>query len=119
METFTYRFASAVNGLTEIQAGSYLLMDTAFGDHGVREFDCALSVLTTVICRPTYPGADSMVIVDAGRNIYQPNASPPRSQGAGWRQRAGSQRHEHTRIRFGDAVDVPRWVTRSRSRLAM
>jgi 3-hydroxy-D-aspartate aldolase len=50
-----------------LQAGTYLLMDTAFREHGVREFDCALSVLTTVTSRPAYPGAENMVIVDTGR----------------------------------------------------
>ena len=104
--TFTYRFASAVNGLTEIQAGSYLLMDTAVRDHGVREFDCALSVLTTVISRPTYPDADGMVIVDAGRKSISPMLGLPEvKEPVGGNVLALSD--EHTRIRFGDAVNVP------------
>lgn len=65
--TFTYRYAAEIDGITEVQAGSYLLMDTAFRDFGVREFDCTLTVMSTVISRPCYPGAKGLLIVDAGR----------------------------------------------------
>jgi len=65
--TFTYRFAAEVEGITEVQAGTYLLMDTAFRDHGVREFECALSVLTTVTSHPSYPGANGLIIIDTGQ----------------------------------------------------
>jgi D-serine deaminase-like pyridoxal phosphate-dependent protein len=75
--TFTYRFASQVEGISEIQAGTYLLMDTAFQEHGVREFDCTLSVLTTIISMPTYPDADGMVIVDAGRKSLSVDLGVP------------------------------------------
>jgi D-serine deaminase-like pyridoxal phosphate-dependent protein len=105
--TFTYRYASAVDGLTEIQAGSYLLMDSAFQDHGVREFDCALSVLTTVISCPTYPGSNSMVIVDAGRKSMSPMLGNPEvKEPAGGRVLALSD--EHTRVIFDDTVEIPR-----------
>lgn len=65
--TFTYRYAAAVAGITEVQAGSYLLMDSGFYDHGVREFEPALSVLATVTSRPEYPGAGGLFIIDAGQ----------------------------------------------------
>jgi D-serine deaminase-like pyridoxal phosphate-dependent protein len=70
--TFTYRFASEVKGITEIQAGTYLLMDTAFKEHGVREFDCALSVLTTVISRSKYLGNIDLAVIDTGRKSISP-----------------------------------------------
>jgi D-serine deaminase-like pyridoxal phosphate-dependent protein len=70
--TFTYRFASEIDGITEIQAGTYLVNDTAFKEHGVREFDCALSVMTTIISRPTYPEEDGLAIIDAGRKSISP-----------------------------------------------
>jgi D-serine deaminase-like pyridoxal phosphate-dependent protein len=75
--TFTYRFASRFEGITEIQAGTYLLMDTAFREHGVREFKCTLSVLTTVISTPNYPEANSLVIVDAGRKSISTDLGLP------------------------------------------
>lgn len=65
--TFTYRFAATVDGITEVQAGSYLLMDTGFYDHGVREFEPCLSVLSTVSSRPEYPGAGGLFIIDTGQ----------------------------------------------------
>jgi D-serine deaminase-like pyridoxal phosphate-dependent protein len=65
--TFTYRYVSRLEGITEIQAGTYLLMDTAFRQKGVTDFDCALSVLATVISRPKRPGAEGLAIIDVGR----------------------------------------------------
>jgi D-serine deaminase-like pyridoxal phosphate-dependent protein len=65
--TFTYKYASRLQGITEIQAGTYLLMDTAFKEKGVEDFNCALSVLATVISRPAWPGAEDLAIIDVGR----------------------------------------------------
>jgi len=70
--TFTYRFASEIQGITDIQAGTYLLMDTTFKEHGVREFDCALSVLATVISRSSYPSDKDLAIIDVGRKSISP-----------------------------------------------
>jgi D-serine deaminase-like pyridoxal phosphate-dependent protein len=69
--TFTYKYAAKIKGITEIQAGTYLLMDTAFREKGVEEFDCALSVLSTVISRPCRPGAEDLAIIDAGRKCIE------------------------------------------------
>src|SRR5206468_6507512 len=58
--TGTWEFAAATEGFTEIQPGSFLLMDCAY--HAVRpEFGCALSILATVISRR--PGR---YVLDAG-----------------------------------------------------
>jgi D-serine deaminase-like pyridoxal phosphate-dependent protein len=103
--TFTYRFASEIEGITEIQAGTYLLMDTAFRDHGVREFDCALSVLTTVISRPSYPGANGLAIVDAGRKSVSSMLGVPevkKPSGA----RVISLSDEHGRVIFEDRTEA-------------
>jgi D-serine deaminase-like pyridoxal phosphate-dependent protein len=75
--TFTYRYACQVPGITEIQAGTYLLMDTAFREHGVRGFDLTLSVLATVTSCPEYPGADGLFIMDAGRKSISPMLGTP------------------------------------------
>ena len=64
--TFTYKYASGIGGVTEIQAGTYLLMDTAFQEEGVRDFDCALTVLSTVISRPPWKGAEHLAVIDVG-----------------------------------------------------
>jgi D-serine deaminase-like pyridoxal phosphate-dependent protein len=65
--TFTYKYVAKLKGITEIQAGTYLLMDTAFREKGVTEFGCALSVLSTVISRPRRPGAEDLAVIDVGR----------------------------------------------------
>ena len=64
--TFTYKYAAALEGITEIQAGTYLLMDTAFREQGVCDFACALSVLATVSSRPTWRGAEDLAVIDVG-----------------------------------------------------
>ncbi len=60
--TGTYDITARYPRVTEIQAGSYVLMDTTYR-RILEDFDCALTVLTTVISRP----AGDRVIVDVGR----------------------------------------------------
>lgn len=50
--TGTYDISGHVEGITEIQAGSYALMDTDYGSVGV-PFEPAFWVLGTVVSRPT------------------------------------------------------------------
>lgn len=59
--TMSYNLASQVPGITEIQAGGYLFMDTGYREAGI-DFDFALTVLTSVVSRPKPEKA----IVDAG-----------------------------------------------------
>jgi D-serine deaminase-like pyridoxal phosphate-dependent protein len=48
--TGTWEFVAAFEGVTEIQPGSFVLMDCAY--HAVRpEFGCALTILATVVSR--------------------------------------------------------------------
>jgi D-serine deaminase-like pyridoxal phosphate-dependent protein len=65
--TITYKVASTIEGITEIQAGSYLLMDTATREKGAQEFQCALTLAATVISRPSWPGGENIAIIDLGR----------------------------------------------------
>ncbi len=59
--TGTYNVTGQFPGMTEIQAGSYILMDTKY--RGVlSDFGCALSILVTVISRPD----KNTAITDAG-----------------------------------------------------
>ncbi len=59
--TGTYNIAGAYPGVTEIQAGSYILMDGKYA--GVlQDFECALTLLCTVTSRPARDSA----ILDAG-----------------------------------------------------
>lgn len=59
--TGTYDVSAIIPGVTEIQAGSYILMDAGYHPH-VPEFDCALTVLSTVTSKPS----DDRAITDAG-----------------------------------------------------
>ena len=64
----TYKSASRIKGVTELQVGTYIFMDTQFRDNGgLEEFDCALSILATIISRPERAGAEDLAILDIGR----------------------------------------------------
>jgi D-serine deaminase-like pyridoxal phosphate-dependent protein len=69
--TGTWEFAAGFTGLTEIQPGSFVLMDCAY--HAVRpEFGCALSILATVISRR--PG---WYVLDAGSKAISKDFGTP------------------------------------------
>jgi D-serine deaminase-like pyridoxal phosphate-dependent protein len=120
--TFTYRYACDVAGITEIQAGSYLLMDTAFRDFGVREFECTLSVLATIISTPTYPAATfddgtRLAIIDTGRKSLNPSYGLPevKSPTSGVALRSLSDEHgrvllsgDGEQLQIGDKIEL--WV---------
>jgi len=59
--TGTYDMTGSVPGVTEIQAGSYALMDTSHGEI-VSDFEPALTVLTTVVSRH-----GTTIVLDAGK----------------------------------------------------
>ena len=64
-------------GVTELQCGTYAVMDVLFREHAHAPFDYALSVLATVISRPT-PGR---AVTDGGKKALHPSfgMSPPRN----------------------------------------
>lgn len=68
--TNTYKIASRIDGITEIQAGSYAVMDNFHAVEGVG-FKKALTVLSTTTSRPQTDRA----IVDAGLKAFA-DASP-------------------------------------------
>ena len=65
--TGTYRSAAQTSGLTELQIGTHLFNDTTYRAAGLGEFDCALTMLSTVISRPKRAGAEDLAILDVGR----------------------------------------------------
>jgi D-serine deaminase-like pyridoxal phosphate-dependent protein len=105
--TFTYRYASEIEGITEVQAGTYLLMDTGFRDCGVREFDCTLSVLTTVISRPSYSGAEGLAVVDTGRKSISTDLGLPEVKTSN-RAKVISLSDEHGRVVFKNSNEAPK-----------
>jgi D-serine deaminase-like pyridoxal phosphate-dependent protein len=69
--TGTWEFAAGYEGITEIQPGSFLLMDCAY--HAVRpEFGCALSILATVISR-----RPDWYVLDAGSKAISKDFGTP------------------------------------------
>lgn len=60
--TGTYNITGAYDGITEVEAGSYVFMDTHYMRLEKLGFESSLTLLTTVISRPT----PERVVVDAG-----------------------------------------------------
>jgi D-serine deaminase-like pyridoxal phosphate-dependent protein len=103
--TGTWEFAAGFDGVTEIQPGSFLLMDCAY--HAVRpEFACALTVLATVVS-----GHPGWYVLDAGSKAISKDFGMPAIKG-----RTGEQvvklSEEHTRVECtaGPAVGERREV---------
>lgn len=65
--TCTYKSAASVKGITELQLGTYIFNDTQYQSTGLGDFECTLTVLSTVISRPQRPGAEDLAILDVGR----------------------------------------------------
>ena len=70
--TGDYYISTTYDAVTEVQAGSYALMDAAYGRLNLG-FQHALSVLTTVTSRPT----PEQVITDAGLKSVTPEHGMP------------------------------------------
>jgi D-serine deaminase-like pyridoxal phosphate-dependent protein len=71
--TGTYNIDSEIKGVSELQPGSFLFMDVDYSRIGgkdggavYRDFGTSLSVLTTVVSKPS----DSLAIVDGGFKAF-------------------------------------------------
>jgi D-serine deaminase-like pyridoxal phosphate-dependent protein len=98
--TGTWEFVAEYPGVTEIQPGSFVLMDAAY--HAVRpEFDCSLSVMATVVSRR--PG---WYVLDAGSKAISKDFGMPVIKGRP-DHRVDKLSEEHTRVLTDDpAVKV-------------
>jgi D-serine deaminase-like pyridoxal phosphate-dependent protein len=102
--TGTYQSAAQTSGLTELQIGTYLFNDTTYRDAGLREFDCALTILSTVISRPKRAGAEDLAILDVGRKAMSTTYGLPEMKsppGAIF-----SMPQEHSRLRLSKPEDA-------------
>ena len=105
--TGTYLFAAQTPGITEVQPGSYVVMDAHYGSVEGLHFEQALSVLATVISI-----RNNGVIVDAGLKSLSTDSGParPRDHDAGYSPRGD----EHGLVTFesgtpsaiGDTVEL-------------
>jgi D-serine deaminase-like pyridoxal phosphate-dependent protein len=98
--TGTWEFVGACDGVTEIQPGSFVLMDCAY--HTVRpEFGCALTIRATVISRR--PG---WYVLDAGSKAISKDFGTPVIKNRP-NDRVAKLAEEHTKVETDDrAVDV-------------
>ena len=109
--TGTYDITGSIEGVTEVQAGSYILMDR-FHEPLVSGFGFALTVAATAISVH-----DDLVVFDAGRKAVGGDFGPPEAPGdrgafaflheehLGFRYRGGAP------YRVGDRVElVPRYA---------
>ncbi len=80
--------------LNEVQAGSFLLMDTAYRDAGA-PFENALSCLTTVISRPN----ETRAVCDAGQKTLSRDGGTPEVTGrSGVTYLRGSDEHGNLEV---------------------
>jgi D-serine deaminase-like pyridoxal phosphate-dependent protein len=86
--TSTYRTAASFPGITEVQAGSYLLGDGNYR-RSLPESVCAISVLTSVISRPSA----ARVTIDAGQKAITAGGALPEPVPAGLRTVALHEEH--------------------------
>jgi D-serine deaminase-like pyridoxal phosphate-dependent protein len=104
--TSTYRSAAQTSGLTELQIGTYVFNDTTYHALGLREFDCALTILGTVISRPKRAGAEDLAILDVGRKAMSTTYGLPEMKapmGAIF-----SMPQEHSRLKLAKPEDALR-----------
>ena len=86
--TSTYRTAGVFPGITEVQAGSYLLGDGNYR-RTLPDSACAISVLTTVISRPN----PTRATIDAGQKAITGGAGLPEPVQTGLRTVALHEEH--------------------------
>ena len=95
--TGTWEFFAFYEGVTEIQPGSFVLMDAAY--HQIRpEFDCSLSVLTTVLSR-----RPEWYVLDAGSKGISKDFGMPAVKGRP-QDKVNRLSEEHTRVETADAA---------------
>jgi len=107
--TSTYRTAGSFPGITEVQAGTYITMDDEY--YGFfPEFNIALSVLTTVISRPS----STVVTTDAGSKKLTTDEGLPVPKDSPWlKLKAVNEEHGvlelmelERKIVVGDKIEI-------------
>ena len=102
--TGTFNITGSISEMTEVQAGSYVLMDSTYrnvegvGDH----FDCALSVLATVVSRPS----PNRVIVDTGLKVLAKEFGIPQPVGVNGIEMTGLSEEHGTMQVSGESISL-------------
>jgi D-serine deaminase-like pyridoxal phosphate-dependent protein len=101
--TGTFPYCVRQPGVTEVQVGGGIFSDMRYrGEYGV-DFEPALTVLATVISRPTL----SRIVLDAGKKAMSGDAALPAPVLVGG-VRAIALSAEHTTIELAQPSEVPR-----------
>jgi D-serine deaminase-like pyridoxal phosphate-dependent protein len=110
--TGTAEFCAAHAVVTEVQPGSFVFMDTDYLDTGGVPYRPALTVIATVISRPTPERA----VIDAGLKTLSDDSGPARLLDApGWSYRHAGDEHgaltptgelDRRALRVGDRVTL-------------
>lgn len=95
--TGTALITSTLPRITEIQAGSYVFMDGRYQTIEGVDFDCALTLLTTIVSRPK----PDRIIVDAGMKTLTYEFGLPRFKGREDLELLGLS-EEHGTVRLTD-----------------
>ena len=101
--TGTYWITTRQPGITEIQAGGGVFCDVHYRKDFAVEHPYALTIMTTVISRPT----SNRIICDAGKKTMSSDASMPEPLGVG-AVRAARLSAEHATIELESPSDTPR-----------
>jgi D-serine deaminase-like pyridoxal phosphate-dependent protein len=107
--TGTYQITGNYPGVTEIQAGSYITMDTQYRDVVGVDFECALYVLAQVISTPK----SGLAIIDAGlKTVTRDFGLPVVAKPEGWHvlylseEHGGLERDDGPPLKPGDRVQI-------------
>ncbi|UCH37703.1 MAG: DSD1 family PLP-dependent enzyme [Candidatus Bathyarchaeota archaeon] len=108
--TGTYNITGNYPGITEVEAGSYVFMDTTYTKLEEMRFKCALTLLTTVISRPTSQRA----VIEAGMKSITSEFGMPIVQGhPGAELQRLSEEHgilkltdPNTTLKVGDTLEL-------------
>jgi D-serine deaminase-like pyridoxal phosphate-dependent protein len=107
--TGTYNITGAYAGITEIEPGSYVFMDTQYMRLEKVGFESSLTLLTTVISRPT----SERVVVDAGLKAITKEFGIPKVRNVAGAELVGlSEEHgimkvqDTCKLRVGDKIQL-------------
>ena len=102
--TGTFNITGSIPEMTEVQAGSYIFMDSTYRNvEGVGEqFDCSLSVLATVVSRPS----PDRVIVDTGLKVLAKEFGIPQPIGIAGVEMTGLSEEHGTLKTVGQVSDT-------------
>jgi D-serine deaminase-like pyridoxal phosphate-dependent protein len=105
--TGTYELAGSFPGVTEVQAGSYVFMDGRYQEVMPGKFDCALTLLTTVLSVK-----ERYAVCDAGLKSLTNEFGAPMAKDGSFKVARLSEEHAHltgdgiARLKAGDRVEV-------------